>query len=246
MTSASQSSLITVIGRGHSGTRAMSHTLTESGVFMGAPLNQSGDLLPPGKLYEACRLAGPRVRYAGHYRWDFGELLTRPAGDAIDGLVREYLGSVLGSPAPRRGWKLPETILILPYIIRMFPEARYIFWVRDPRDAILGAHLTDDLADFNIPYPACQDTILKRAISWKYQMEIFKVTPAPQHLLEVRYEDFILRQDETLARLTQFLGFPLAKIPVNPTRIGLWRDRPDLPDLHFLDEDLERLGYERS
>ena len=39
--------LITVIGRGHSGTRAMSHTLSASGVFMGAPLNVSGDLVPP-------------------------------------------------------------------------------------------------------------------------------------------------------------------------------------------------------
>ncbi len=30
--------LVTVIGRGHSGTRAMSHTLSASGVFMGSPL----------------------------------------------------------------------------------------------------------------------------------------------------------------------------------------------------------------
>ena len=45
--------LITVTGRGHSGTRAMSHTLTASGVFMGEPLNTSGDLLPGDSMYEA-------------------------------------------------------------------------------------------------------------------------------------------------------------------------------------------------
>ncbi|MCL2098803.1 MAG: hypothetical protein FWH24_00005 [Oscillospiraceae bacterium] len=45
--------LITIIGRGHSGTRAMSHTLSESGVFMGEPLNASANLLPPQKMYEA-------------------------------------------------------------------------------------------------------------------------------------------------------------------------------------------------
>ena len=39
--------MITVIGRGHGGTRAMSHTLSESGVYMGATLNGSGDLIPP-------------------------------------------------------------------------------------------------------------------------------------------------------------------------------------------------------
>lgn len=38
--------LVTVIGRGHSGTRAMSQTLSESGVYMGEPLNTSWDLLP--------------------------------------------------------------------------------------------------------------------------------------------------------------------------------------------------------
>ena len=36
----------------------------------------------------------------------------------------------------------------------MFPEIHYIFWIRDPRDCILGQHLTDDLADFGIAYPA--------------------------------------------------------------------------------------------
>ena len=43
--------LTTIIGRGHSGTRAMSHTLSASGVWMGEPLNGSGDLLPPQAMY---------------------------------------------------------------------------------------------------------------------------------------------------------------------------------------------------
>ena len=35
--------MITIIGRGHGGTRAISHTLMASGVFMGATINESGD-----------------------------------------------------------------------------------------------------------------------------------------------------------------------------------------------------------
>ncbi len=57
--------MITVIGRGHSGTRAMSHTLQQSGVFMGAPLNESGDLIPAEDLYEACRVLARYVRHEG-------------------------------------------------------------------------------------------------------------------------------------------------------------------------------------
>ena len=48
--------LITVIGRGHSGTRAISQTLSDSGVYMGEPLNKSWDLIPAGEMYDACRI----------------------------------------------------------------------------------------------------------------------------------------------------------------------------------------------
>ena len=43
--------LVTVIGRGHSGTRAMSNTLAASGVWMGEPLNGSWDLIPPESMH---------------------------------------------------------------------------------------------------------------------------------------------------------------------------------------------------
>ena len=63
--------LTTIIGRGHSGTRAMSHTLSASGVWMGDPLNPSGDLLPPQAMYEASRLIAGHVRWLGALEWDF-------------------------------------------------------------------------------------------------------------------------------------------------------------------------------
>ena len=59
--------LVTVIGRGHSGTRAMSHTLIASGVFMGNLLNRSGDLLPPQDMYDACRVLAKYVEWQGGY-----------------------------------------------------------------------------------------------------------------------------------------------------------------------------------
>ncbi|HSA23649.1 MAG TPA: DUF2339 domain-containing protein, partial [Myxococcota bacterium] len=41
--------------------------------------------------------------------------------------------------------------------------------------------------------------------------------------IQVRFEDFVLRQDEILARLSEFLGIPLAKIPVRLDSIGRWQ-----------------------
>ena len=42
--------MITVIGRGHGGTRAMSHTLQESGVHTGAPIHGAGGTIPPDDI----------------------------------------------------------------------------------------------------------------------------------------------------------------------------------------------------
>jgi len=199
------SQLITIIGRGHSGTRAMSHTLSQSGVYMGNTLNISGDLLPPEDLYEACRVMAKHVLYKGNLEWDFSKLHTMPIPAEFEKLVKSYLASVLDSPAGRKGWKLPETTLVYPWIVRMFPEAWYIHWIRDPRDCVLGDHKTDDLAEFGVTYNATGDIRRRRAISWKYQMDIVNATPKPKHFAVARLEDFVLEQEKTLKRLGDFL-----------------------------------------
>ena len=91
--------LTTIIGRGHSGTRAMSHTLSASGVWMGEPLNVSGDLLPPQAMYEASRLIARHVRWLGGLEWDFSRLHTMPIPPEFVALTRSYLHSVLTSCA---------------------------------------------------------------------------------------------------------------------------------------------------
>ena len=70
--------LITIIGRGHSGTRAISNTLKDSGVYMGEPLNASYDLIPPQDMYEAARV----FSFMSNIRkpwWDFQECLKVPS-----------------------------------------------------------------------------------------------------------------------------------------------------------------------
>lgn len=235
--------LVTVIGRGHGGTRAISHTLSESGVYMGAGLNKSGDLIPPKDMYEACRVMSRHVTHLGGLKWDFSKLHTMPIDPEFTRLIESYLSSVLASDSDRKGWKIPETTLVYPWIARMFPDAYYIHWNRDPRDSILGAHMTDDLADFDVPYDHTDDLRLRRAISWKYQREIVKATPAPAHTIDIRFEDFVLDRDATLARIEQFLGIPLARIEVNPEAVGRWRTDYGQHDFDFLREDMRELGY---
>jgi hypothetical protein len=239
-----EKSLITVIGRGHSGTRAMSHTLSQSGVYMGDTLNKSGDLLPPEEMYEACHVMAKYVKHKGGLQWDFSRLHTMKIDPRFTKLIESYLSSVLSSPAIRKGWKIPETTLVFPWIVRMFPDAHYINWMRDPRDCILGEHLTDDLGDFGIQYDKTSDLRERRAISWKYQVEIVRATPKPKKWMTVRLEDFVLQQSETLKKLEAFLGIPLVRLPVKPEAIGRWKkDRGGRHDFPFFSDDLKAYGY---
>jgi hypothetical protein len=237
-------SMITVIGRGHSGTRAISHTLYASGVYMGRLLNPSGDLVPPQDMYEACRVLARHVQWLGGLEWRFDELHTMEIEPEFVRLIESYLSSVLDNKDDHKGWKIPETTLVYPWIVRMFPEIKYIFWIRNPRDCILNRHITDDLRDFGVEYPATEDVRLRRAISWKYQYDLVKATPRPAHWLEVRFEDFVLRQEETLAKLEDFLGMKLARIIVRPDSIERWRHDDGINYFDFFEPAMQEYGYE--
>ena len=177
------SPLITVIGRGHGGTRAMSHTLLASGVYIGNRLNDAGDKLPPEAMYDACRVLAKQVTWKGDLQWDFSRLQAMDIDPEFERLIDAYLADVLSHSARHRGWKIPETTLAYPWIVRMFPEARYIHWIRDPRDSIIRPHRTDDLHDFGIAYPLTDVERRRRAISWFYQYELMKSTPLPKHVI---------------------------------------------------------------
>ncbi|GHV12586.1 hypothetical protein FACS1894219_05790 [Clostridia bacterium] len=235
---------ITVIGRGHSGTRSMSHTLTASGVYMGEPLNASGDLVPPDKMYEACRVFAKYVDYKGGLDWDFSKVLSMQPDPEFVRLIEDYLVTVLKTKNEKRGWKIPETTLCYPWITKMFPDTHYIHWVRDPRDSILSEHVTDDLNIFGIKYPQTDDERERRAYSWKYQREIMKATPDPANVIKIRFEDMVLNQEETLAKLSKYLGINLVKIAMRPDSVGRYKsDTGGKNMFDFFAEDMVQCGY---
>ena len=211
---------------------------------MGSPLNPSGDLLPPANMYEACRVFARYVQWLGSLKWHWKGPFSMEIPSEFVELVNSYLESVLASTAEHKGWKIPETTLVFPWIARMFPNTKYIFWIRNPRDCILRGHLTDDLGSFGIPYPATDDERLRRAISWRYQYDLVKATPKPENWLEVRFEDFVQRQEETLARLESFLEIRLARIPIRPESVDRWRQDEGTSYYDFLGPAMLERGYE--
>jgi len=239
--------MIIVIGRGHSGTRAIAHTLLASGVHMGHHLNGAGDLIPAEAMYDAAKIFSRYVTYKGDLLWNFDSAMTiRILPKEYRSALDFYLQDIVNSGYAQKGWKLPETILSLPWIIRRFPDAHYIYWVRDPRDCILGNHMTDNLKDFGIDYTEDEDVRVNRAISWKYQYNLMLATPKPEHYIEIRFEDFVLEQYDTLGRLENFLGIPLATIPVREESIGRWKTPHTMDKIGFLKPYMARFGYKEE
>lgn len=238
--------LITVIGRGHAGTRILSHTLYASGVYMGHLLSSRGDTVPGDGMYAACRIVAKHVRWTGDLSWDFDELHTMPIDKKFEELVHNYLRYVLSAEVPNRGWKLPETTLAYPWIARMFPDAKYVHIVRDPRDGLLKQHKnTDDLRQFDVRYPKSRDVLAQRVASWKYQYDIVKATPRPGNFITVRFEDLVLDHEATMQKLEGFLDIPLARIIIDRTRVGQWKsDQRLVPYMAPLTDDMRELGYE--
>mgnify|MGYP001208888490 FL=1 len=237
-------SLITIIGRGHSGTRAISHTLYASGVYMGSSINPSGDKIPPQKMYDACRVLAQYVDWEGGLSWNFSRLFSEEIPNEFTDLISDYLQDVLNNKSEHKGWKIPETTLIYPWIQRMFPDIKYIHWVRDPRDGILSGHKTDDLRDFGIQYELTDDIRKRRAISWYYQYQLMKATPESKNWIKIRFEDFVLHQEETLEKLEAFLGFPLGRIIVRKAPVERWKQDANHQELDFLQNALKENGYQ--
>ena len=212
---------------------------------MGRFLNPSGDKIPGKPIYDACRIIARHVRSSGDLSWDFTELHSGDIDQEFTEMVMTYLEDVLAAGNSHKGWKLPETTLAYPWIARMFPRARYLYIVRDPRDCLLRKHGTDDLGQYAVPGLTAVSVLDRRVESWKYQYDIVKATPRPARFALVRYEDLILDHEAAVGRLEDFLGIRLARIVVDGTRIGQWKDDRDiLNHLLPLQDAMLECGYE--
>ncbi len=239
--------LIIVIGRGHGGTRLISETLSRSGIYMGTT-NGSGDLVPAQAMYAAVRLAGAFVSMTSKHTWDFAKLLSSEPPEEFLKLVNFYLKDLKSNKNKNVGFKLPETLFALSWIFKMFPDACYIYLTRDIRDNISGRHITDNLSDFNVPHQTTPyhvvnnnltSTIESRIESYLYQRQIVDATYKPQRFLEVKFEDFVLEQEKTLATISEFVEMPLVSVDVDKSKVGCYKNLGITVDKSIL----EKYGY---
>ena len=163
--------------------------------------------------------------------------------------------------------KAPAGTLYLPLIAKLFPEAKVLFAIRDPRDVVLSCfrqsfqmnaltYAFTDLAETARCYAAAMDLAM-----------VYRRT-LPIQPLEVRYEHLVDDFEGELVRITAFLGLaftpamldvaatagrrvvrtpsaPQVRAGLNRQGLGRWRAYAAqlAPAMPILAPWIERLGY---
>ncbi|MCJ7519124.1 MAG: sulfotransferase [Anaerolineaceae bacterium] len=161
------------------------------------------------------------------------------------------------------GDQSPIHTFALPYIHKVFPNARYMHLLRDGRDVV--SSMVKRHGD---------DYLYEAVYRWKTSIKrinaFIKKIP-PEQYLEVRYEDLVQHPEDTLIRVSRFLGIEytskmldywklpstiehkyktfhvnLGK-PVFPTSIGKWKERLNEEQQSYIlkqiTPELKSLGY---
>jgi hypothetical protein len=170
---------------------------------------------------------GPETRFL--------ESMTRIVGDDWPRLARygrdkpewlasiaDWYGAMQDDYAHRRGkvrWadKTPRYALIMDFLDQLFPDAKFIHIIRDPRDVVLSHRK-------RFGYVAAVKAVRK----WPVYVATASATGqrlGPERYLEVRYEDLVADNDKELRRVFEFIDEPWDPIVLEYDRLP--HDVPD-------------------
>ena len=213
---------IILIGRGGSGTRILSQLIQELGLFLGNELNKSEDseewVEPIYSLINNRNFISSDTFNESHIRMLRTNALTILNKTNI---VENFIW----------GFKLPETMLCLPELLKAFPNARVIHLTRHPVNLSLRrSHVTSRLNDkigyyvlqeaykqLNKDFESVENTpeFINNAISWQFQLHhVLKYAQTSLNggnYCEVKYEDVCKEPQKSYLYISDFLGLKLRK-----------------------------------
>jgi len=110
-------------------------------------------------------------------------------------------------PDPPKPWeaivwgdKTPAYMAEIPLLAALFPKARFVHIVRDPRDCCISAHST------------WGNSTLRTAQEWADRVQACRTAGrslGPERYVELRYEDLVEDVKAGLGRVFEFLGVPV-------------------------------------
>jgi len=201
-----------------------------------------------------------------------GRILSecRNGGD----FIRVVMDSVAQSQQMQR-WAVydPDNVLHVERVKRDIPNALFVHIIRDGRDIALSLKKMGGFTP--LPWDRGQtDSLVATALYWEWMIHQGRAQGSkfPADYIEVRYEDLIMKPQETLGKLGGFIGQDLdydriqraglgrlsetnssfreegAQEKINP--LGRWKERLSPRDVAAIEatvgECLEESGYELS
>jgi thioredoxin-like negative regulator of GroEL len=143
------------------------------------PTAEAFDAIPPE------RLSAQRTRYLNY----MAAALNQPIGDRI------HLD------------KNPTMTLLIPGMLRLFPETKLLIALRDPRDVVVSCFMQYLPLNTN---SVCFLTLERTARRYAHDMGVWlklrEIIPTPW--LQVRYEDCVADLEKEAQRVLDFLGLP--------------------------------------
>jgi hypothetical protein len=201
-------------------------------------------------------------------------ILDSPPAGALQQAREGYFRSTelfLGEPVGGRLLidKNPSLTILIPFLIRVFPEMKFLVTLRDPRDVCLSIFMQSfpRLGVTNSAYLSLGNTVEEYAALMGMWTTLAPLMQNPH--LEVRYEDMVEDLESVARRVLEFLGVPwdagvlrfdeharqktvrsptYADVtkPVFKTAVGRWHNYQKYlePHLDKLAPFAKRFGYE--
>jgi len=176
-----------------------------------AMLHAHPALHAPPELKLIPELAAQRQRWGAHLREPLRDAGVSP--DLLDAACRAFLDRLLRGitpPGRRLVDKTPHDVLHIRWLARLYPRARFVHVVRDPR-AVVASLLRQDWRDpaTGEPVTWCTDA----AAAARYWREVVDTAHAQSvfalgRVLEIRYEDLVTTPEATMRSVLASLGLP--------------------------------------
>jgi len=235
----STDSPVFIVGLSRSGTTLLSRMLDEHSqiailpeTWMYVVLDRLGCLNEFSDPWQAPLFFNEVWKNLKHYRDPAAQVLAREASKAgrYEGPtapILEKFGRAYAKERNAKIWgeKTPAHALWLPQIRALFPEARILFMVRDPRDVLLSYDDRWDKGERDTEYLASTASLLK------YYMNHLLRHPAfpPDQIRLLRYESLVADPAAELEKVCDFLGvdFEESMLAFYHRHANVERETPD-------------------
>ncbi len=137
----------------------------------------------------------------------------------------DFLCTVMEEMARAQGYRRwavwgPDNLLHMRAIKRQIPNALFIHVIRDGRDVAHALHTKGFIRPF--PWDR-QHRLLVSALHWRWKVRSGRRSrhELGEDYVEIRFEDLVLKPQQTLAQVGEFIGLPLDYGQIQNSQLGV-------------------------